>query len=393
MVVACFLAWVVSVSAAPQSISVNYKVVNNFPVKYVAVNLNDPEVTVTTALATRFPTGLESWNSIINRLHPDALINGTYFSLRTNMPVGDIAVGGDLIYRGVVGTALCITPDNRVAFRPGPQQCKPDWHGYQSVLCVGPRLLTDGVETVNAWEEGFRDPHVLGSATRSAVAWRPDNSLLLLTVETNISLTNLAYVCKGLGATQAMCLDGGTSSGLYANGRSVTTPGRSVSNVLVIYNSPAHFQQVAGECMPVVLPVLARLTTPRRPMLPGGPAPVSAGDPELVASVIKPPPPTLVKITNLVPAQAVQGVVPVVIEVIRDKRMTWTSLRIDGQLRAMTNIWPMQFQWDSTKELDGMHLLEVTAWTQEQEMLSRNAIQVRVHNTEKVADVGTTRQP
>jgi exopolysaccharide biosynthesis protein len=39
-----------------------------------------------------------------------------------------------------------------------------------------------------------------------------------------------------LGAQQAMNLDGGASSGLYANGKMLTAPGRKLSNALIFGN-------------------------------------------------------------------------------------------------------------------------------------------------------------
>ena len=70
------LALALPVVAAPESIQLHYQVINGFPVKFVTVNLNDPEVVVTPATAPRFPTGLERWSSFIHRLQPDAAING-----------------------------------------------------------------------------------------------------------------------------------------------------------------------------------------------------------------------------------------------------------------------------------------------------------------------------
>jgi exopolysaccharide biosynthesis protein len=39
---------------------------------------------------------------------------------------------------------------------------------------------------------------------------------------------------KQAGAYQAMNLDGGASSGLYYNGKYLTTPGRQISNAIVV---------------------------------------------------------------------------------------------------------------------------------------------------------------
>ncbi|MNH46993.1 hypothetical protein D3C79_1100270 [compost metagenome] len=42
-----------------------------------------------------------------------------------------------------------------------------------------------------------------------------------------------ADIMVNLGAVQGMNLDGGASSGLYANGKSITQPGRLLSNALL----------------------------------------------------------------------------------------------------------------------------------------------------------------
>ena len=44
----------------------------------------------------------------------------------------------------------------------------------------------------------------------------------------------MADVMKALGAWNAMNLDGGASSGLWARGRYLTTPGRPISNALLV---------------------------------------------------------------------------------------------------------------------------------------------------------------
>lgn len=383
--------------AAPGSVTLNYQKVIGFPVKYVAVNMNDPEVTVTTAVATKFPRGLESWSSIINRLHPDAAINGTYYCQRTYVPVGDVAVGGNLLFKGSVGTGLCISADNKVTLLPGPRQGKPDWTGYNTVLCAGPRLLTDGQVTVNARAEGFRDPRVLGSAPRSAVALRPDGVLLLLTIEKNISLQNLAYVCLHLGATDAMTLDGGSSSGLYADGRTITRPARGISTALVVYATKERFGLLADRLTPANLPVLADLGQRRPPTpfsIPNENMPVPLTLPgfnmaELnvpgAATVNPQAKQTVIRLAKPDTSEPVRGTVPIIIEVLPAASLSWISLRINDRPRAMGNTWPLVYQWDSTKEEDGVYTLEVTAWSEDRTVLERDIRQVRVQNSLEVA--------
>ncbi|MEI6521080.1 MAG: phosphodiester glycosidase family protein [bacterium] len=239
------LIYLASINICADSVNVFYENINGFNVKYISVDTSDPEVVITTALSQRFPDGLESWGSFMSRLNPDAAINGTYFCPRTCKPVGDIVVENQHYYRGVAGTAFCVLPGNKMTMRLGPNQAKANWKDCQTVVCAGPRLLTEGSVTIAARDEGFRDPRVLGSAPRSAIAWDKNGTLFFLTIDQNISLSNLAYVCKKLGASSAMAMDGGNSSGLYAEGRTLSWPGRSLANVLCIYKTRQKFYKYA----------------------------------------------------------------------------------------------------------------------------------------------------
>ncbi|HEX2948128.1 MAG TPA: phosphodiester glycosidase family protein [Armatimonadota bacterium] len=383
--------------AVPESVSLNYQVIDNFRVKYVAVNMNDPDVVVTTAVASSFPNSLESWRSFINRLHPDAAINGTYFCPHSCQPVGDVALDGFLLYRGAVGTAFCITPDNHVDMLPGPRQSKSDWHGYKTVLCAGPRLLTDGIVTINARAEGFRDPHVLGSASRSALALRGDGLLLLITIEQNISLYNLANVCKKLGAVQAMNLDGGSSSGLYVHGNTVTSPERSISNIIVVYSTRQRYSSFADRLAPRNIPVLARLLTPRpKPAPQQEPEPVYAGItfPSLATATTTPASPdfksatstTMITLVEPTVGAQLRGKIPVTVKIANDPHVSWCSLRINGQFRAMSNTDTLEYLWDSTKDPDGTNTLEVTVWSRDRDMIAHESHDVTIQNKSVVAE-------
>lgn len=343
--------------------------------------MKNSQVVVTPAVASAFPRGLDSWGSFINRLQPDAAINGTYFCPQSYQPVGDIAIEGALVYRGDVGTALCIYPDNKVEFLPGPKQQPRDWRGYRTVICAGPRLLKNGVVAVNAQAEGFRDPRVLGSAPRSAVALREDNVLIFLTIACNISLGNLAAVCTKLGAVDAMTLDGGSSSGLYADGRTVTRPQRSVSNLLVAYSSSQKFQKAQYSLIPRPTPAFAQL-------LSAAYHPVYAAMPDIPAPAPKYPDPpeaenstaSLIQISPELD-KPLQGQVTLAINITNDSRYAWASLRINGELAAMTGSKSIGYYWDTTSELDGPASLEITLWTNEKRILEQQIITTVIKNS------------
>ncbi|MCX7771674.1 MAG: phosphodiester glycosidase family protein, partial [Clostridia bacterium] len=68
---------------------------------------------------------------------------------------------------------------------------------------------------------------------RSFIGVTKDNMLVMGTVP-NVTVKELAEIVKSMGLTNAMNLDGGASSGLYYKGRYLTTPGRKLSNALVV---------------------------------------------------------------------------------------------------------------------------------------------------------------
>lgn len=105
---------------------------------------------------------------------------------------------------------------------------------WLSAIGVGPKLVTNGASDINVKRDGFTDPKVTqSSAARSFVGIDGSNRLVMGTVP-SATLSELAAIAIALGLKEAMNMDGGSSSGLYANGTMMTYPGRKLSNALVI---------------------------------------------------------------------------------------------------------------------------------------------------------------
>lgn len=114
---------------------------------------------------------------------------------------------------------------------------KIDWDDVHTAMGAGPRLVTNGKLSVNPTSEGFSSSKILtDSGARSGIAIKKDGSLMLATVS-GATIKQWGSIMVALGAQQAMNLDGGASSGLYANGKTITSPGRLVSNGLVFGQS------------------------------------------------------------------------------------------------------------------------------------------------------------
>jgi exopolysaccharide biosynthesis protein len=111
------------------------------------------------------------------------------------------------------------------------------WQDVVTAVGAGPRLVKDGKVAVNPASEGFKDTKILNaSGARSGIAIMADGSVMLATVS-GATIKEWAAVMQKLGAKQAMNLDGGASSGMYAGGKTLTSPGRLLSNTLVFGDS------------------------------------------------------------------------------------------------------------------------------------------------------------
>lgn len=238
-ILALCIPTLVMIQTAADASSVAYRVqfVNGFGCHIVQVNLDDPHVKVTPVLSQRFPGGAEPMGAICAREQPAAAVTGTFFSKTTLLPIGDLVIDGRLVHFGGMGSALALTPDNNAQFKRIPWGRQQDWGAFESVIAGGPMLLEDGQVALAPVNERFRDRRVLGRASRVAVGITAHNKLLLVASREQMSLWELAKVMRELGCTGAINLDGGTSTGMYYRGSSKVTPGRSLVNVLAVFEN------------------------------------------------------------------------------------------------------------------------------------------------------------
>ena len=227
-------------SAAVEQESVTYQVhwINKTRVHVVTVDLNDRELLVTPVLANGTPGARKSFTAFLAERQPLAQISGSYFSVKTAQPIGDMVIAGKMVYLGHAGSALTIKPDNTAAIVNIPYKKNISWKGYESVLQGGVRLVQNGKFAVYPKEQGFKDPGIFRKATRTAVGITDQNKLLLVAVNKEIFLSELAGILKALGCRDAMSLDGGTSTGLAVGLDIIFTPGRMLSNVLMVVRRP-----------------------------------------------------------------------------------------------------------------------------------------------------------
>ena len=231
--------------------------VQGVPVHVVTANLNSPNVKVSPAIARHGIGTSEGFGSMLSRLKPAAAITGTYFCMRSLIPTGHIAIDSKLVNPGCVGSPVCFGIGNTVEFklynttvpRPGT---------YESVMASGPRLVKNGVVSLSPRVEGFRDRHLYRPAQRSAMGLTKYNKLLLVTVNRPIYMGKLAKIMRELGAVDAVNLDGGSSTAIFCDGRTYSHPGRRLTNLIVVYETPTQFARAKSQFAPAQIVATAQ---------------------------------------------------------------------------------------------------------------------------------------
>jgi hypothetical protein len=207
-------------------------------VSVITVDLNDATVKVDVGLPKGGIPHAESFQRLMDRHTPLAAVTGTYFDVKTCWPTGSIVVGGKLVYESHIGTAVCFSPANRVRFIAAKCGEACDLTGAQCALRTGPRLLASGDYALNPRQEGFREHGLYGARTRMILGVTAANKLLLVSVRTPVTFSRAAGIMKALGAMDAVCLDGGTSSAMYYKGQVIRHPGRMLTNVIEVLRRP-----------------------------------------------------------------------------------------------------------------------------------------------------------
>jgi len=223
--------------AERKSVGYSLSFVRGVRAHVVTANMNDPDVKMTVILASGGIGKSEPFRGMMRRTHPDAAITGTYFGLRDRLPTGSIIIEWNRLHGGFVGTAVAITPFNRVTFVHGRPANDSDWGAYESVIWVGPTLVQSGKIWVDPRAQGFRDPSLFRLRRRTAIGITRSGKLLLVAVNKPIYLSKMAAIMKDLAARDAAALDGGTSTALFYRGDFLARPGRRLTNVIALYSN------------------------------------------------------------------------------------------------------------------------------------------------------------
>ena len=117
-----------------------------------------------------------------------------------------------------------------------------NFENARHIIGAGPYLVKDGEVYVDVTEQKFQA--ITGRNPRSAIGFNDKNELIIITIDgreessIGVTLTERAYIMKGLGCTYAMNFDGGGSSVIYVNGKITNSPAQKegiwLSNALTV---------------------------------------------------------------------------------------------------------------------------------------------------------------
>ncbi|NDJ17004.1 phosphodiester glycosidase family protein [Myxacorys almedinensis A] len=125
----------------------------------------------------------------------------------------------------------------------------PDLANYSTILGAGPLLIQNGQTVLDATAERFSRAFIEEQAARSAIGQAPNGTILIVAVHDRLgglgaTLSDIASIMKQLGATNALNLDGGSSTTLYLGGQILDRPPNfttSVHNGIGIFFQPSSF--------------------------------------------------------------------------------------------------------------------------------------------------------
>ena len=112
-----------------------------------------------------------------------------------------------------------------------------DWGRSEVVLAGGIRLLAQGEVVVNPKRCGF-SPLLQKPDPRAGVGILKNGDLILCATSSRVTLTQWAQMLRAAGAVEALNYDGGSSTGLYLDGKALVKPGRKLTNALAVYVKP-----------------------------------------------------------------------------------------------------------------------------------------------------------
>ncbi len=119
----------------------------------------------------------------------------------------------------------------------------PEWKNINHIVSGGPYLLKEGEIFIDTAEQKLNS--IAGRNPRTAIGYTKDNVMIMVTVDgrkegtSGVTLKELAQIMNDLGCYEAINLDGGSSTVMYADGKILSGSNikyTSISNAIVVKN-------------------------------------------------------------------------------------------------------------------------------------------------------------
>ena len=158
-----------------------------------------------------------------------SLIDGRPYFFDRPIPAG---TAGNAVYPQVTASS---GPGPARAWSPSESLSTGPMLLYNGNVCVSEDKISTGVYYTNyeLWET--TSGNIYGSSRpRTAIGYVSDTGMIfLVTVTSNVTLTRMALIMKGLGCDYAMNLDGGGSTQMYVSGKGeLTNNNRNVKSTI-----------------------------------------------------------------------------------------------------------------------------------------------------------------
>jgi exopolysaccharide biosynthesis protein len=225
-------------AVTPNNSSVVYvkQIIDGSIVHTIYANLADKHIRLTPIVPSTKRDHVALFSEFLLVNHPIAFITGSLFTVKTGIPIGDIVINGKQVIwnKNPIGTALTVTKSGDVAIIDNRPNGKNPWLGYDSVLQGGVRLVKSGNVACDPLKQGFGDEFMLRPTYRIAVGITGAKKVVMVAVQSSITLDKLAVIMKKLKCIEAMALDGGASAGCAYQRKIIMSTRRRISNVLAI---------------------------------------------------------------------------------------------------------------------------------------------------------------
>lgn len=179
---------------------------------------------------------LESPVDLTREEQPLVAITGTFFNTWSAYPVGDVVVEGIQEAQGWRGSIIGVDWYGEVEIVDTPFMQPIDLSNYRFALRGAVRLIRNGVVAPDPKGQKFRDPAIWGRATRCGVGTTADGRLVFYSTSQKVTLSELGKAMQASGCTNAVSMDGGSSTCLMVRGEIKIRPARKLSNMFVVYD-------------------------------------------------------------------------------------------------------------------------------------------------------------